>query len=89
MAESAALRFCDAGDEEQRQQELQTVAAAVKAGTLALQALVQQLGAVLTGQDDRRRAAGTGLLAAVLDAVPAATSSPESCTHLVAFFSSY
>ena len=86
MAESAALRFCDAGDEEQRQQELQTVAAAVKAGTLALQALVQQLGAVLTGQDDRRRAAGTGLLAAVLDAVPAATSSPESCTHLVAFF---
>ena len=44
-AGSAALRFCDAGDEEQRQQELQTVAAAVKAGTLARQALVQQLDA--------------------------------------------
>lgn len=82
----AVTQYCELppGDD-RRLPQLQTVVGAVRAGELSLQQLVQQLGAVLTSQDDVKRAGGTGLLAEVLGTVPGSTSA-ESCSHLVAFF---
>jgi hypothetical protein len=86
MTDAAVLTYIELppGDE-RRLPPLQTVVAAVRAGELSLQQLVQQLGAVLTSEDDVKRAGGTGLLAEVLGTVPGSTSA-ESCAHLVAFF---
>ena len=82
----AVTEYCELppGDD-RRLPQLQAVVGAVRAGELSLQQLVQQLGAVLTSQEDVRRAGGTGLLAEVLGTVPGSTSD-ESCSHLVAFF---
>lgn len=86
MALEAVVAYCELppGDD-RRLPQLQAVVGAVRGGELSLQQLVQQLGGVLTSEDDVKRAGGTGLLAEILGTVPGSTSD-ESCSHLVAFF---
>jgi DNA repair/transcription protein MET18/MMS19 len=84
--QAAVQAYCELQPaDDARVEQLQVVTAAVRGQQLTLQELVQHLGAVLTGTDDAKRAAGTGLLAEVLGIVPGSTSA-ESCAHLVAFF---
>ena len=64
MTDAAVLTYIELppGDE-RRLPPLQTVVAAVRAGELSLQQLVQQLDGVLTSQGAAKRAGGTELLA--------------------------
>ena len=82
MTDTAVLTYIELppGDE-RRLPPLQTVVAAVRAGELSLQQLVQQLGGVLTSEDDVKRAGGTGLLAEVLGTVPGSIYRIASTKH--------